>query len=196
MSKRTKLTSISSVKDNKLKINKTKKEKIEIDDELDQYGIPNKLNKLFDELGIILFTDKCNGRRCISITDKQKDQIPFDILSDRFKISSMSKITDTNKIVVNEMIDTMMKKKKIKTTTKSNIHMLIKFFEVLCRDKTNEKYEVYNDNGLFRSEDKFTFRLVENLKIIFPGIEDRIMTQRLIHSVRKYFILDICIDIS
>jgi hypothetical protein len=158
--------------------------------------IPSKLLDLFKELGIPVVTDKYNKSKFIILTDEIRNSIPFEILSDSFRASETRKNTQTNKINIIEMVNTMVSKKKIMTTTKPNIYKCMLFFEAVGRLKIKNNYEVYNDKGLFREEDKFTFRLRENLKRIFPGIENKIVTQKPVCTIRRTFIMDICIEIS
>lgn len=158
--------------------------------------IPTKLFDLFKELEIPVTTDRYSKTQFITVTDKLKNEIPFDVMSDSFKTAQSRKNTQTDRINITEMINTMMTKKKITSTTKSNMYRCIPFFEAIGKLKVNENYEVYNDRGLFRPEDKFTYRLREHLKIIFPGIENKIVTQKPVSTIRRTFIVDICINIS
>ena len=187
MSKTTKSTkSIKSTKSTKF---------IKVPNTSDQ--IPTKLLDLFKNLNLPITTDRYSKCKFITLTDKIKESIPFDILSDSFRVSEARKNTQTNKINIIEMINTMLSKKKIASTTKPNVYKLIPFFEAvgkLCVDE--ETFEVYNDRGLFRPEDKFTYRLVENLNSIFPGIVNKIISQKQVPTIRRTFIVDICIEIS
>lgn len=159
--------------------------------------IPDKLINLFKELGIPVTIDRYSKSKFIMLTDQIKELIPFDMMSDSFKTSETRKTKQTNKINVIEMVNTMRSKLKITTTTKPNIYKCIPFFEAVGKLKINQDtFEVYNDKGLFRAEDKFTFRLIEHLKRIFPGIENKVLTQKPISTIRRTFIMDICIEIS
>lgn len=158
---------------------------------------PEKLLAIFKDMNLTIAKDRHNKLEYITITDQQKETIPFELLSDSFKTAISRKNTDTNKIYLNEMINTMLAKKKIMTTTKSNVYRLIPFFEAVGKlEVNNDTHEVYNDRKLFRAEDKFAFRLREHLKIIFPGIENKMKTQVSICTIRRTFILDICIELS
>jgi len=159
-------------------------------------NVPDRLTELLNDIGIDISIDRYNNAKFIMVNDELKDHIPFDILSDDFRTSSMKKNTETDKIYVAEMINTIMKKKKISSTIKANTYAIVPFFEALGRLKLKDNHEVYNDRGLLRPEDKFTFRLVQNLKKIFPGIENKIRTQYPICTVRRTFIMDICIELS
>jgi len=159
--------------------------------------IPTKLLDLFKEHDIVIRTAKSTGAKYIEIPDSLKDKIPFDVLSDSFKTAATRKNTETDRIYITEMLNTMTKKTKITSTTKANTYAVIPFFEAVGRLKINEDtHEVYNDRGLFRAEDKFVFRLASHLKNIFPGIEDKIRTQVPIGTIRRTFIVDICIELS
>lgn len=156
----------------------------------------DKLEAYLEQLGFIPELDKFTKLKYIYITDKMKQEYPFTFLSDDFKVSEKCKRTQTTKIYLLEMYNTMKSKKRLTTTTKSNMFLLIPFFEAIGKLAISDDFEVYNDRGLFRSEDKFVFRLVKNLESIFPGIEKKISTQHHIHSIRKSFVLDLCINVS
>jgi len=188
MSKTTKVTkSVKSVKEDTNSVKDI--------NNVDQ--IPDKLINLFKELGIPVTIDRYTKSKFITLTNQIKELIPFDVMSDKFKIAESKKSTQTNKINVIEMVYTMKSKPKITTTTKPNIYKCIPFFEAVGKLKINQDtFEVYNDKGLFRAEEKFTFRLTENLKRIFPGIENKILSQESICTIRRAFVIDVCIKIS
>lgn len=152
--------------------------------------IPKKLITLLKQYDISAQKND-HGALYIIITDEHKRIIPFENLSNELKVRGK------NRINLNEMITTMRSKKKIQATTRSNAYVLVRFYEAIDRLIVDEDtFEVKNDNGLFRDEDKFCFRLVENLKRIFPGIEKKVTTQHIITSLRREHKVDIHIQIS
>lgn len=151
--------------------------------------IPKKLIHLLKQCG----TDpqeNIHGAPYILISEEQKKQIPFGNLSAAYNIKK-------NRINLDEMVSTMINKKRIAGTTTPNAYKLIRFYEAVGRITVDKNtFQVTDKSNLFREEDKFCFRLVENLNKIFPEIEKKITTQHTIFSLRRDHIIDIHIQIS
>ncbi len=151
--------------------------------------IPKKLIKLLKLHGMDPQENR-DGAPYIKISAEQKKRIPYGNLSASYNPKK-------DKINLDEMVSTMVNKKRIAGTTTPNAYKVIHFYEAIGRVSVDEKtFEVTDKSDLFREEDKFCFRLVENLKRIFIGIENKITTQHTIYSLRREHIIDIHIQIS
>src|SRR5277367_536915 len=118
------------------------------------------LKKLLNNHNINTLKDQ-NGRFYIRVTDSIKDTLPFDMISNDYKINKGRRST----IYLNEILTTLRDKKGIRSTTKANTYTIIDFFKVINRITVDEDTFIVNDpDSLLRGEDKFSYRLIQNLK--------------------------------
>lgn len=131
------------------------------------------------------------GLMCVTITDEIEKQIPFEYLSIDYKNNKRTRL------VLNEIVSTMKQQKKIGATTKENTYALVELYALIDRVSVEKgTFRVIDKTKLFRDEDKFCYRLVENLDLIFKGIRSKISTQYVVHDLLRAYKIDIAIKIS
>jgi hypothetical protein len=132
------------------------------------------------------------------MSDENMSNIPFEDMSEKYRVCRNTKSLYSNRIDLQEMIYTMQQKREIKATTKSNMYKLVEFYEAVERINIDKDFVIVDESkpNIFRYQDVITYRIIKNLNNIFPNIDTIITTQYRQRTVRGELIFDIFLNIS